>query len=110
MKSSRSPPTFFYSDLYYQTPGGLNQAQVNADPRQSRPAGPTTRSAAEQQAALYIKTFYAGFAHDYQFSEHWSNTTNVYTSNTRFQNPSILNYQRKTEQGIGGRSVMQYRK
>jgi iron complex outermembrane receptor protein len=98
----------FYSDLYYQTPGGLTLAQVKANPRQSRPAGGIARSAAEQQSALFIKTFYAGFAHDYQFSERWSNSTSVYTSNTRFRNPSILNYQRKTEQGIGGRSVTRY--
>lgn len=98
----------FYSDLYYQTPGGLTMAQLNADPRQSRPAGGPFRSAAQQKAALFIKTFYAGFAHDYHFSTQWSNSTSVYTSNTRFRNPSILNYQRKTEQGIGGRSVAQY--
>ena len=98
----------FYSDLYYQTPGGLTLAQLNADPRQSRPAGGPFRSAAQQQAALFIKTFYAGIAHNYQFNAHWGNSTSVYTSNTRFRNPSILNYQRKTEQGIGGRSVTEY--
>jgi len=98
----------FYSDLYYQTPGGLTQTQIAADPRQSRPAAGPNRSAEQQQAALFIKTFYAGIAHDYQYNAQWSNSTNVYTSNTRFRNPSILNYQRKTEQGIGGRSVTQY--
>ncbi|MEP7143166.1 MAG: TonB-dependent receptor [Ferruginibacter sp.] len=98
----------FYSDLYYQTPGGLTLGQLNANPRQSRPAAGPNRSAAEQKAALFVKTFYAGFAHNYQFNSQWSNSTNVYTSNTRFRNPSILNYQRKTEQGIGGRSVTQY--
>jgi iron complex outermembrane receptor protein len=98
----------FYSDLYYQTPGGLTLAQLTANPRQSRPAAGTIRSAAQQQAALYIKTFYAGFSNEYHFSEAWSSTTSVYTSGTRFRNPSILNYQRKTEQGIGGRSVTQY--
>ncbi|MBC7889694.1 MAG: TonB-dependent receptor [Ferruginibacter sp.] len=98
----------FYSDLYYQTPGGLTLVQLNADPRQSRPAGGPFRSAGQQKAALFIKTIYAGFAHDYQLNANWSNTTNVYTSNTRFRNPSILNYQRKTEQGVGGRTVTQY--
>lgn len=99
----------FYSDLYYQTPGGLTLAQLTANPRQSRPAAGAFRSAAQQQAALYIKTIYAGFANEYRFSEAWSNTTSVYTSGTRFRNPSILNYQRKTEQGIGGRTVTQYK-
>jgi iron complex outermembrane receptor protein len=98
----------FYSDLYYQTPGGLTLAQMTANPRQSRPAAGVNRSAAQQQAALYIKTMYAGFSNEYHFSEAWSNTTSFYTSGTRFRNPSILNYQRKTEQGIGGRSVTQY--
>lgn len=98
----------FYSDLYYQTPGGLTLAQQNANPQQSRPAAGPFRSAEQQQAALYIKTFYAGFAHDYRFNSRWNNSTNIYTSNTRFENPSILNYQRKTEQGIGGRTVTQY--
>lgn len=98
----------FYSDLYYQTPGGLTTAQMAANPRQSRPAGGPFKSAEDQQAALFVKTFYAGFSHVYQFDDKWNNTTSIYTSNTRFRNPSILNYQRKTEQGIGGRSITQY--
>ena len=98
----------FYSDLYYQTPGGLTQAQLLGNPRQSRPAGGPFRSAVQQQAALFIKTFYAGFSHEYRFNENWTNNTSIYTSNTRFRNPSILNYQRKTEQGIGGRTVTAY--
>lgn len=99
----------FYSDLYYQTPGGLTAAQLAANPRQSRPAG-AFGSAADQQAALFIKTFYAGLASDYKLNAYWSNTTSIYTSATRFKNPAILNYQRKTEQGIGGRSVNRYQR
>ena len=100
----------FYSDLYYQTPGGLNTAQMGVDPRQSRPAAGAFKSAVDQQAALFVKTFYAGLSNAYKFNDDWSNTTSIYTSNTRFRNPSILNYQRKTEQGIGGRSVTQFHK
>jgi iron complex outermembrane recepter protein len=107
-KKQNISTNIFYSDLYYQTPGGLTPAQVAVNPRQSRPEGGPFKSAAEQQAALYIKTFYAGVASTYQFNAAWNNTTSIYTSNTRFKNPSILNYQRKTEQGIGGRSVTQY--
>jgi len=98
----------FYSDLYYQTPGGLTQAQLDANPRQSRPAGGPFRSAEQQQAAISLKTFYAGFSHEYRLNENWTNNTSIYTSNTRFRNPSILNYQRKTEQGIGGRTLTAY--
>lgn len=98
----------FYSDLYYQTPGGLTQAQLIANPRQSRQAGGPFRSAEQQQAALFVKTLYAGFSHEYRFNQNWTNNTSIYSSNTRFRNPSILNYQRKTEQGIGGRTVTAY--
>ena len=100
----------FYSDLYYQTPGGLTAAQMVANPRQARPAAGGFPGAQDQQAAIFQKTLYAGFANTYQFNTSWSNTTGIYTSNTRFKNPSILNYQRKTEQNIGGRSLTQYHK
>jgi iron complex outermembrane receptor protein len=100
----------FYGDLYYQTPGGLATAQMDANPRQARPASGPFKSAEQQQAALYIKTFYIGLSHAYQFNDAWSNTTSIYTSGTRFSNPSILNYQAKTEQGIGGRCITQYHK
>ncbi len=99
----------FYSDLYYQTPGGLTKRQMDSAAQQSRPAAGAFKSAAAQQAALFVKTIYAGFANEYKFNQRWSNTTSVYTSSTRFKNPSILNYQRKTEQGIGGRSVTQFK-
>ena len=98
----------FYSDLYYQTPGGLTQAQAAVNPRQSRPAAGPFAAAETQQAALYIKTLYAGFSQNYQWNTAWSSSTSVYTSHTQFKNPSILNYQRKTEQGIGARSVTQF--
>ena len=98
----------FYSDLYYQTPGGLTKRQMDSAAQQARPASGFFKSAATQQAAIYLKTFYAGFASEYKFNDQWSNVTSVYTSNTQFKNPSILNYQRKTEQGIGGRSVTQF--
>ncbi|MEJ7627428.1 MAG: TonB-dependent receptor [Ferruginibacter sp.] len=100
----------FYSDLYYQTPGGLTLAELQADPRQSRPAAGMFKSAETQQAALYLKTFYIGLGHEYNFSREFSNTTSIYNSHTDFKNPTIRNYERKTEQGIGGRTVFQYRK
>jgi iron complex outermembrane receptor protein len=99
----------FYSDLYYQTPGGLTKRQMDSAAKQSRPASGIFKSAAAQQAAIAVKTFYAGLSQEYQFNQQWSNTTSLYTSATRFKNPSILNYQRKTEQGIGGRSVTQFK-
>ncbi len=97
-----------YSDLYYQTPGALTATEMNKDPRQSRPAAGPNKSAEAQKAALYLKTLYAGFANEYRFSSNWNNTTSMYFSNTNFKNPTIRNYERKTEQGIGMRTVTKY--
>ncbi|MBX2939091.1 MAG: TonB-dependent receptor plug domain-containing protein [Ferruginibacter sp.] len=94
---------FFYSNLYYQTPGGLTQQEVTDNPRNARPG------AESQQAALFLKTLYAGLAHEAQLSNRWSATTSVYASNTRFKNPTIRNYERKTEQGAGGRLEVTYK-
>jgi iron complex outermembrane receptor protein len=99
----------FYSDLYYQTPGALTLAEMLKDPRQARPAAGIFKSAETQKAALYLKTLYAGFANEYRFNKNWNNTTAVYFSNTNFRNPTIRNYERKTEDGIGVRTVTKYK-
>ncbi len=100
----------FYSDLYYQTPGALTMAELSLDPKQARPAAGVFESAEAQKAALYLRTFYAGFANELRFNKKWDNITSVYFSNTNFRNPTIRNYERKREAGIGIRSVTQYKK
>jgi iron complex outermembrane recepter protein len=99
----------FYTDLYYQTPGGLNATQLLANPRQARPATPTIRGAVEQQAAIFLKTFYGGLSQTYQFNPNWSNRTAFYFTYNQIENPSIRNYERRIEPGFGGRSVNNYR-
>jgi len=98
----------FASDLYYQTPGALTLAQLNSNPRQARPAAGIFQSAATQQAAIYLKTLYAGVSQEYRFNNRWSNTTGLYGSYTDFVNPTIRNYEKKYEKGFGGRTVFQY--
>ena len=100
----------FYSDLYYQTPGALTMAEMLADPRQARPAAGAFPGAEAQQAAIYLKTFYAGIANEYRFNDRWNNTTAVYFSNTNSRNPAIRNYERKTEHGTGARTVTKYQR
>ena len=97
-----------YSDLYYQTPGALTAVEMSNDPHQARPAAGSNKSAEAQKAALYLKTLYAGFANEYHFNNKWNNNICVYFSNTNFRNPAIRNYERKTEQGIGMRTVTKY--
>ncbi|KAB7731383.1 TonB-dependent receptor [Rudanella paleaurantiibacter] len=97
-----------FSDLNYQTPGGLTEAQYRLDPRQARPATRATPGSAEQQAAIYQKLGYLGLSQTYRFNERWQNTTALYATVTDFRNPFITNYERRADQGLGGRTVTRW--
>jgi iron complex outermembrane recepter protein len=99
-----------YSDLFYQTPGGLTLAQYNANPQQARPHAGTNLSAAEAKAAIYQKKFTVGFSNEYMFNDNWKNTTAVYGTYTDFINPGIRVYEIRKEPHFGARTVFQYKK
>ena len=99
-----------YSDLYYQTPGGLTLSQYNTDPKQARPGSGSQPGAVDNKAAIYQKTFLAGFSNEYEFNDHWHNTTSLYGSYTDFTNPGIRVYELRKEPHFGGRSVFEYKK
>jgi iron complex outermembrane receptor protein len=98
-----------YSDLHYRTPGGLTAAQFQANPRAARPATPTLPGSVQQQAGIYQKVGYLGVSQEYRWNDRIQNTTVLYGSTTDFANPFISNYERRTDQGIGGRTVTQFR-
>lgn len=97
-----------YSDLMYQTPGGLTQAQYRANARQARPATRVSPGSVDQRAAIYQKTGYLGFSHQYRWNDRIQNTTVVYGSITDFANPFITNYEKRADQGVGGRTVTRW--
>lgn len=99
---------FLYSDLHYQTPGGLTLQQFTSDPKQARPAGGPNPGAVEQKAAIFNRTFYAAIHHYYEWNQHWSNETGVYGSLTEFKNPAIRNFERRSEQSFGARTNTSY--
>lgn len=98
-----------YSDLHYQTPGGLTDAQFRANPRASRPATRVLPGSAEQQSGIYQKIGYLGLSHEYRWNEQIQNTTVIYGSTTDLANPFVTNYGKRADQGIGGRTVTQIR-
>ncbi|WP_050784365.1 TonB-dependent receptor [Pedobacter sp. BAL39] len=98
----------FYSDIHYQTPGGLTAAQYLNNPRASRPAAGNIKSAIEQQAGIYSKTGYAGITHDWRISERVKHLVSVFSTYTDFKNPFILNYEKRKELSLGLRSYLQY--
>jgi iron complex outermembrane recepter protein len=98
-----------YSDLYYQTPGGLTQTEDNKDPRMARPPAAGQPGAVQAQAAIFQKNFTAGFGNTWHFNDHWQNTTAVYGAYTDFTNPGIRVYEYRQEPHFGGRTIFQYK-
>lgn len=91
-----------YTDLYYQTPGGLNLQQMQENPRMARP------DAVEKKAAIYNKTPFAGISNQYRFNENWSNITSVMLAYTDFTNPFITNFETRKETNLGLRTKIVY--
>jgi iron complex outermembrane receptor protein len=98
------------SDLYYQTPGGLNAAQYAADPLQARPATAVLPSATSQQTAIFNKTALMGFSNTFLLSDRWKTVTSFTTSITSFKNPFITNFEKRREVNVGIRTKLVYEK
>lgn len=97
-----------YGDLYYQTPGGLTEAQYLANPRAARGAAGMFPGAGEAKAAIYQKTFLAGLNHTYHFSENFQNSSVAYGAFSQIKNPTFRNYEKRSEPHFGGRTVFSY--
>lgn len=100
----------FYTDLDYRTPGGLTEAQVQANPRMARPASGMIPSAKEQKAGIRNKTFFGGIVHDTRINDHLSHTISFFGSHTGLENPFITNYEFRKESNLGLRTYFSYRR
>jgi len=98
----------FYSDLHYETPGGLTAVEYEQTPEASRPAAGNVRSAEAQKAGIYSKTFFAGVTDNWQFSPHFKHVFSVFTSHTDFKNPFLTNYEHRKELTFGVRTYVEY--
>lgn len=99
-----------YSDIGYQTPGGLNAIQYTTDPSASRPAAGSNPGAKEQKAAIYNKTGFGGVSHRLQLTEYLSHHIALFGSYTDFENPFITNYEKRQEKNWGARSYLSLEK
>ena len=111
IKSAENSTTnflFLFSDLHYQTPGGLTFAQFNTNPRQARPATTTLPSAIDQQTGIFNKTALFGISNTYKITDHWKTVNSVTNALTWFKNPFISNYEKRKEFNIGLRSKIVY--
>jgi iron complex outermembrane recepter protein len=109
VNSRQSIRTFvMYADLAYQTPGGLTPAEFAADPKQARPRVGTTPSSEQANAGVNQKTFFAGVSHTFQSVTTLKNTTSLYGAFSQFANPTVRNFERRSEPHAGGRTVFSF--
>jgi len=94
------------TDLFYNTPGGLTQKQMDQDPRQARPATPVAPSAVAQKAAIYNRSLIAGVTDEYTIAKGWGISASALFSLTRFKNPFITNYEKRNEQNLALRAKL----
>jgi iron complex outermembrane receptor protein len=93
-----------YSDLQYQTPGGITLQQYNENPRTARLPTRVAPGSVQQQAGIYHQHFSLGVSQNYRFSDRLENTTSLYGVSNEFSNPFITNYETRNDQGFGGRT------
>ncbi|MCU0403370.1 MAG: TonB-dependent receptor [Chitinophagaceae bacterium] len=93
------------TDMYYQTPGGLTQAEFDENPRQSRPRVGSQPSAEEAKAAIFQQNLLAGIQNTWMLGRGWENETSLFGSYASIKNPAIRNYEQRSEPGWGLRSV-----
>jgi iron complex outermembrane receptor protein len=99
-----------FTNMYYQTPGALTLAEFNKDPKAARPAAGVFPSAEQAEAAIYQLNFLTGFTNDIQMSTHWKNSTMLYASYAQIKNPTVRNYEKRSEPNMGGRTAFAWEK
>ncbi len=97
----------FYSDLHYQTPGGLTLAQFDADPQDARLASTVTLSAIQAQAAIGTRMWFGGAVNNYHITDNLRNVLAVYGSYVEFYNPFITDYETRYEGTYGIRTYFE---
>ncbi len=97
----------FYSDLGYETPGGLTLSQYEADPQAARPATRAVPGAVEQKAGIYQKMLMGGVVNEYHLSDNIRNVTSIFGTYVDFANPFITDYEQRYESTYGLRSYFE---
>jgi iron complex outermembrane recepter protein len=99
-----------YSDLEYQTPGGLTRDQADLNPRSARPATAVSPGALEQKAGIVNKTILGGLIHDISIGQDLRHVLAVSGTHTNFRNPFITNYETRRENTLSLRTYIEYSK
>jgi iron complex outermembrane receptor protein len=96
-----------YSDLAYETPGGLNLAQLAANPRQARQPTPVVPGAIQQHIGITTTMYLGGLVNEYHFSDRIRNVLAVFGNHVDFANPFITNFEQRSENTYGFRTYFE---
>jgi iron complex outermembrane receptor protein len=96
-----------YSDLDYQTPGGLTLAQMQANPRSARLPTTTLPGAIDQKIRINTKMLLGGLVNDAQLTGRIRNVLAVFGNHVDFANPFITNYEQRDENTFGMRTYFE---
>ena len=97
MKKQQFRFLFFYTDLFYQTPGGITLSQIQINPKQARQPAGALPGGVQQQTAVYNKTFFGGVEQEMKIKNHFSWINLIGANHTSFTNPFITNYEYRDE-------------
>jgi iron complex outermembrane receptor protein len=97
----------FYSDLNYETPGGLTLSQYQTDPQLARTATKFTPGAIDQKIGISTKMLLGGVVNELHINDQLRNVTSVFGSYVDFSNPFITNYEQRYESTYGLRSYFE---
>ena len=91
----------FYTDLYYQTPGGITLAQMQQNAKLSRQTAGAIPGSAQQHASIFNKTLFGAVHHEIKLDEHFVLKSFLIGNHTSFTNPFITNYEKRGEANFG---------
>jgi iron complex outermembrane receptor protein len=106
-KRMRLKALAFYSDVYYQTPGGLTWTQYENNPRSARPATASVSGAVQQGAYVQNKMIYGGISHDAHIGKKWRHVLSIFTTQNTFVNPAIASHETRKEATYGTRTYLE---
>lgn len=98
----------FYSDLKYETPGGLTLAQYQTMPWSARLPTKVVPGAIGQNISITTKMLLGGVVNELHITPKLRNVLSVFGSYVDFSNPFITNYEQRYESTYGLRTYFEY--
>ena len=98
----------FYSNLDYETPGGLTLSQYQANPQLARPSTSTIPGSIVQKAGIYQGMLYGGVVNEWHISDRIRNVFTVFGTYVDFANPFLTDYENRYESTYGLRTYFEF--